>query len=420
MKLLMIDYGIGSGTETLLVQLLKEFLFKVEHVVVLAPQYRIQHLSSKLPKSPGLTFETAEWGEEGWQWLMARLMGRINWMGRKLEKQPQSRNLKRFVGMIQHLLFQWRVRRAIKENKISHALCHWFLHEKSIQLGIPLGLIIQDLNWHEFPENFTPFGQTQKQLDAEMLDWCRAATLIFPISDYTRGKLDKSFPQLRSKLFTVPHGARAPTSDHDKAKELAPNPGKKVLLYYPGSVYAHKNHCLLLRAVARLFSEGLDFELVMTGWLTDQIVSTSSITPDYLENCRQYYIENKELWNGRVACRGIVPEAEVEALYGQASLVVLPSAYEGFGLPLVESLERGCRVICSDIHPFREQISRYEAASIARTFPSNDLSALVHCLRSAHADIINSKWSLEHVAALDRWTWSDAADAYIHGLTTAH
>jgi glycosyltransferase involved in cell wall biosynthesis len=44
---------------------------------------------------------------------------------------------------------------------------------------------------------------------------------------------------------------------------------------------------------------------------------------------------------------GRVPEPEVPSLYAGATLVVVPSEYEGFGLPVVEAMAAGTPVACS-------------------------------------------------------------------------
>lgn len=46
---------------------------------------------------------------------------------------------------------------------------------------------------------------------------------------------------------------------------------------------------------------------------------------------------------------GHVSDAELAQLYGQALALVFPSKYEGFGLPVLEALARGCPVICSRV-----------------------------------------------------------------------
>ena len=55
-----------------------------------------------------------------------------------------------------------------------------------------------------------------------------------------------------------------------------------------------------------------------------------------------------------VVHHGFLPYSRVQALYSAASAVVFPSAYEGFGIPVVESVAIGKKVITSDIEVFRE------------------------------------------------------------------
>ena len=51
---------------------------------------------------------------------------------------------------------------------------------------------------------------------------------------------------------------------------------------------------------------------------------------------------------------GSLAAAELEGLYRLADCVVLPSLYEGFGLPVLEAMARGVPVACSDIPALRE------------------------------------------------------------------
>jgi glycosyltransferase involved in cell wall biosynthesis len=57
---------------------------------------------------------------------------------------------------------------------------------------------------------------------------------------------------------------------------------------------------------------------------------------------------------GTVVRTGLVDEADLDALYRGADAFAYPSAYEGFGLPVLEALARGVPTIASDIPALRE------------------------------------------------------------------
>ena len=55
-----------------------------------------------------------------------------------------------------------------------------------------------------------------------------------------------------------------------------------------------------------------------------------------------------------VVAFGRVDDSELRDLYAHAEALVLPSLWEGFGLPVAEALATGCRVACSNIPALRE------------------------------------------------------------------
>ena len=73
-------------------------------------------------------------------------------------------------------------------------------------------------------------------------------------------------------------------------------------------------------------------------------------------------------------------DADIVRAYRQASVVVCPSRFEGFGLSPIEAVACGTRVAASDIPPHREFLG-----DAARYFAPDDESGLVAALRAALA-----------------------------------
>jgi len=59
---------------------------------------------------------------------------------------------------------------------------------------------------------------------------------------------------------------------------------------------------------------------------------------------------------GRVKILGYLPQEELSILYNLARVMVFPSLYEGFGIPLVEAMACGCPVVCSNVTSIPEVV----------------------------------------------------------------
>ena len=64
-------------------------------------------------------------------------------------------------------------------------------------------------------------------------------------------------------------------------------------------------------------------------------------------------LEGKKIVD-RVRFTGIVATQELRTLYRRSTAFVFPSRYEGFGIPLLEAMEAGAPVLCSDSSCFPE------------------------------------------------------------------
>ena len=109
-----------------------------------------------------------------------------------------------------------------------------------------------------------------------------------------------------------------------------------------GSLEPRKNHALALEAFQALWDEGYKVRLVIVGgygWKSDAFL-------DRIYNHSEY---NTNLFLIRDAT-----DRDLSILYAKADGVIVPSIAEGFGLPIVEALQKKAKVFCSDIPIFRE------------------------------------------------------------------
>jgi glycosyltransferase involved in cell wall biosynthesis len=119
---------------------------------------------------------------------------------------------------------------------------------------------------------------------------------------------------------------------------------KEYEFCYVGSGAAHKNNMRLLEAVAQL-SEGYRFRIVMT-------IENSESNIELIER-----INDINLRFGRtvVVNKGYVSFSEVAEIYSASRALIFPSLAETLGLPLIEGIQYGLKVLSSDL-PFTYQV----------------------------------------------------------------
>lgn len=105
-----------------------------------------------------------------------------------------------------------------------------------------------------------------------------------------------------------------------------------------GTIEYRKNHILLLNAFrnALLEDKVLPYKLYIVGkegWLNSDI---------------RYQIDNDPLLKGRIEILEGVSDQELDYLYSNCDFTVYPSIYEGWGLPVAESLRYGKACIASN------------------------------------------------------------------------
>jgi len=102
---------------------------------------------------------------------------------------------------------------------------------------------------------------------------------------------------------------------------------------------------------------------------------------------------------------GGVPPEDLPALYSAARLFVLPSLYEGFGLPVLEAMACGTPVVCSHASSLPEV-----AGDAALLVEPHDVDGLAAALQRALSDEALRRQMIERgLAQAARFSWAKAA-----------
>lgn len=136
---------------------------------------------------------------------------------------------------------------------------------------------------------------------------------------------------------TPSYAADPPPPDLTAALDPGRFPPQGFALY-PAQFWPHKNHAALLEALDLLRQhprEPLDIPCIFTGDLLGRDAEWQALRQRHNGTTATAHI-------GRVS-----PEA-LAWLYRNARLLVFPSLFEGFGIPVVEALAQGLPVVCSD------------------------------------------------------------------------
>jgi glycosyltransferase involved in cell wall biosynthesis len=152
-------------------------------------------------------------------------------------------------------------------------------------------------------------------------------------------------------------------------------------LLHVGTLQPRKNIPLLLEAFAQLQEPELKLVLIGgKGWLYEEIFA------------RVQALGLSE----RVHFTGYVPDDELPLWYNAAELLVFPSVYEGFGLPVVEAMACGTPVIAANSASIPEAVGEagllfdpHNVAELAEQITAvlhdPQLSAKMRALGLAHA-----------------------------------
>jgi glycosyltransferase involved in cell wall biosynthesis len=199
-------------------------------------------------------------------------------------------------------------------------------------------LFVYDLCYEDFPEFVS--DKNGNYLRKWVPKSIKRADKIVTISEFTKSRITdlyKVSPEKITVMSVPPRHKSDPDSSILKRLDL------RDYLLFVGTLEPRKNILNLLRAYELLPKDMQDkYPLVLVGgkgWKDEGIIQK---------------IVDMQKANLRIIQTGYVSDAEKSALYESSTLVSQLSHYEGFGMPVLEAMNYGKPVVCSDIEVFHE------------------------------------------------------------------
>jgi len=248
-------------------------------------------------------------------------------------------------------------------------------------------ITIYDLQHEYFPENFS-----EKYLKYRKENYRYAALNsdhIIAISNYTKKTIVEKYKINPNKITTIYLGADNKKIDKDTISL------PKNFLFYPATFWPHKNHKILIEALNKLKYEFPDLNLVFTG-----IIKNEKVKKEIDDLIKLYGLSKKVLF------LGYIPDKQLNYIYQKARMLVFPSSFEGFGLPIVEAFKHELPVIAANNTSINEIIG-----DAGLLFETNNLEKLVECIKKVllNRDLREQLINKGRQKA-DTFTWENTAE----------
>ena len=237
------------------------------------------------------------------------------------------------------LWFQMQLPLRLRKDRVD--IFHGLFYRLPLFMGVPGVITVHDLSGYLMPEVHHVKTHVLNLLYPIFV--ARAARII-AVSRFTANELRDNFPNSPEKTTVIheaPPDEYAPVEDPALLSEAAEKyrlPEKFIL--FLGTLEPRKNLTRLIEAYSSI-CHSIPHELVLAGAMGWKNRSLNDL------------LETNSL-KDRIHLTGYVDSEDIPALFSLAEFSVYPSLYEGFGLPVLESMACGTPVLTSSVSSLPE------------------------------------------------------------------
>ena len=262
---------------------------------------------------------------------------------------------------------------------------------------------IHDLTWKIYPQ-----FHEQKIIDAHAIKLEKTIKYkdsVLVDSQSTKNDLIKYYPEISGKkrIHVIYPGIGEefrPINNKNKTEQVL----KKYKINYPsnfllyvGAIEPRKNLDLAIEVFSELIKNnkfsGFNFIIAgRAGWKNEKV----------FQSIKQLKLKDK------VKLIGYVSDEDLPYFYNAASLTVYLSTYEGFGLPPLESLACGTKVIAGDNSSLRETIDKKFLVDVT------DFKKVLEKMKY----LLENKIEINSKAVKEKFAWKNSAEQFLKIVST--
>lgn len=310
-----------------------------------------------------------------------------------IDRVNRISRLKRTLHDVKAARIAYRLARNVAQRMTYRApgvsIFHAFNFVPAVQPAAPTLPVVYDLSFIRYPEMHPPIrvrhlGRLPKVI--------ARAPLVHTISEFSKEEIATTFNYPRDRIFVAYPAASDQFYPQGMAARLPPltrlSLRWKSYLLAVGTLEPRKNLKTLLAAYAELpAAVHAHFPLVIAG-------GEGWGEQDHLTQQVQQLMQS-----GAIRFLGFVSDPDLSALYEGAVVMLYPSIYEGFGMPVVEAMACGTFVAHSSGTSMDEI-----GAGLLMGVPARDVAAWSACMRACIDSAQRDSLPLQSRARTFNWT----------------
>lgn len=312
-----------------------------------------------------------------------------------------TKTLKIVEGAVRHFLEQSQIDVMVFPSPNEYGNMYqaeWF--EGVYKVGI-----VHDVIPLLFPEQFL-FNPLYKKDYEQSIEFLKGLDLLLTNSQTTKEDVEKLVGIPKEKVSVIYAGI---DKDYKKLKKVDVKSLKEKyqiadpFLMFSGGDDFKKNIEKIIIAYAKCGKEIIErYQFVIVGKMDLDIVDK------YMRIAEENGVRD------RVVCTGFIPKEDLIQMYNITHLVVFPSLYEGFGLPVIEAMACGARVLTSNTSSLKE-IAKGHATLVSPKSVHSIAKGIRYVLENPVETLRVAEQSVEYAKS---FTWKSVAERMMNQIIT--